>query len=101
MNGVPCFIGGEVAAAGWRLAGVRVITPVAGREAEALASAMGSAPLVLLEAEWARRLPGPTLEEAQRAVVPLVLVVPGVTAGEGVPDLGVMVRAQLGLGRES
>ncbi len=45
---VPCYIGDEVSAAGFRLAGARAIVPSAGDEAAALASARQSATLILI-----------------------------------------------------
>lgn len=101
MNATAWFIGDETSAAGWRLAGVRVTVPESGREIEALQEAMAHAPLVMLESNCARALPAPVLDAAVRSVAPLVLVVPGVTGAADGVDLGAMVRAQLGLGRET
>jgi len=96
MAGIT-FIGDEVAAAGFRLAGVRVSVPQAGEEAAALAEARETADLVLIGAEVAARLPQAMVRNAVAAPVPLVLVVPDVRGRVTLPDPAAILRGQLGV----
>ena len=67
----PVYVGDEVTAAGFGLAGLRVRVPEHGDEARALASA--------------------------RAEAPLVIVVPDLDHATPLPDLALRLRKQLGL----
>jgi vacuolar-type H+-ATPase subunit F/Vma7 len=92
------YVGGAVDAAGFRLAGARVFTPEAGREASALAQARETAQVVLLSCEVAAALPRGVLEAALAALQPPVAIVP--QDGKISPlDPAERVRAQLGLER--
>lgn len=93
----PVFIGDEVAAAGFRLAGaeVRVATP--GGEAAALDSARASATLVMIDAAVATRLPPEVLRAAMRATAPLTVVVPDLQGEFDYPDLAARLHRQLGI----
>ncbi|MGD2064033.1 MAG: V-type ATP synthase subunit F [Nitrospirota bacterium] len=91
------FIGDEVAAAGFRLAGARVVVPQAGRAAEALATARDEADLVLIGAETADGLPHAVLGEAIAARSPLVFVVPDVRGRITPPDPVASLQGQLGV----
>lgn len=92
------YIGDAVDAAGFRLAGARVFTPLAGEEGAALAQARGAAQLVLLSREAAAAVPRAELEKALAALQPLVAIVP--EGDELSPlDPAERVRAQLGLER--
>jgi vacuolar-type H+-ATPase subunit F/Vma7 len=93
----PVFIGDELAAAGYRLAGVRVRVPAAGEETEALAEARSTAPLVLVCAAAAARIDLAALRTALVAVSPLVVIVPDTQGDVAVPDLAARLRTQLGL----
>lgn len=97
MRANVVFIGGEVAAAGFRLAGVRVAVPEPGEEAATLASARETADLVLLGAEVAERLPSAMVRDAVAATTPLVLVVPDVRGRVALPDAAAILRRQLGV----
>ena len=97
MQAAPLFIGDELAAAGYRLAGAKVLVPKAGEEAQALATALGGACLVLISADVAQRLPASLLAEASAALRPLLLVVPATQAQASRPDIAQRLRAQLGL----
>jgi vacuolar-type H+-ATPase subunit F/Vma7 len=92
----PVFIGEETSAAGWRLAGLRTVVPDEGDEAATLAGARAHAPLVLVGASTAARIPEPALRAAQAALAPLTLIVPDLS-GEPVPDIAARLRHQLGL----
>lgn len=91
------FIGDEVSAAGYRLAGVRTYVPSRGEEAAVLAAARAQAALVLIAAQSAAQVPGVELAVALSAMKPLVLVVPDVRGAAQPPDLGKLVRKQLGM----
>jgi vacuolar-type H+-ATPase subunit F/Vma7 len=93
----PVYLGDEVSAAGYRLAGLRTRVPERGGEAAALSVARAEAPLVLVSATVAARIADDALRDAQIALTPLVLVVPDLAAGALVPDLAARLRKQLGL----
>lgn len=93
----PIFLGDEVSAAGFRLAGLRVRVPPPGEEASFLEAARREAELVLLSAECAARLPASLLRRALAATLPLVLVVPDLLGRAEPPDLAARLLAQLGI----
>jgi len=93
----PVFLGDEVSAAGYRLGGAIVRTPVKGEEASFFEWARREAPLVLVTAEVATRLPPGLLARAFAAGQPLVLIVPDVRRRVAPPDLARSVRRQLGM----
>lgn len=94
---IPCYIGDEVSAAGFRLAGARVIVPGPGDEAAALAAAREAATLVLIAADVANRISPAELAFAQAAVAPLTLIVQDLRQEMPMPDLATRLRVQLGL----
>ena len=91
------FVGDATSAAGFRLAGVRAIVPTPGQERAALRTAREHAPLVLLAASVAARVPASELSVALAALTPIVAVVPDITGGAAPPDLAARLKAQLGL----
>jgi vacuolar-type H+-ATPase subunit F/Vma7 len=93
----PIYLGDEVAAAGFRLAGVETSVVAQGGEAAALAAAREAAPLVLVSAAVAAGIPDAELRRATAALAPLVLIVPDLTQSAPVPDLAARLRRQLGL----
>lgn len=93
----PVYLGDELAGAGFRLAGVDARVPERGGEASALAAARESAPLVLVSAAVAARIPEAEMRAATGALSPLVLVVPDLVGGTPLPDLGARLKQQLGL----
>ena len=95
--GAPVYLGDEVSAAGWRLAGAAVRTPRRGEEAAALAWACTQAPLVLVSAAVAAGIAVPLLRTALLGLSPLVLVVPDREGRVPLPDLAARLREQLGL----
>jgi vacuolar-type H+-ATPase subunit F/Vma7 len=97
MSAAPVYLGDEVSAAGFRLAGLQVRVPQRGDETTALSSARADAPLVLVAATVAARVAGRELRVALAAVTPLVLIVPDLAGGTPVPDLAQRLRRQLGL----
>jgi vacuolar-type H+-ATPase subunit F/Vma7 len=91
------FVGDATSAAGFRLAGVRAIVPPTGGERAALRTARKAAPLVLVSASVAARVPPAELSAALAALAPIVAVVPDLTGAAAPPDLAARVKAQLGL----
>jgi vacuolar-type H+-ATPase subunit F/Vma7 len=93
----PIYLGDELSAAGYRLAGARVRTPAAGEAAQALAWAREQAPLVLLSAAVAAQIGEAALRPALAALAPLVLIVPDPQGQAPLPDLAARLRGQLGI----
>ena len=93
----PVYIGDEVSAAGYRLAGARVAVPEPGGESAALADARAEAPLVLVSAAVAARIAERELRAALAALAPLTLIVPDLRGEVAVPDVASRLRHQLGL----
>jgi vacuolar-type H+-ATPase subunit F/Vma7 len=93
----PVYLGDEVSAAGFRLAGLQTRTPQRGEETSALSSARAEAPLVLVAATLAARIAEGELRAAMAALSPLVLIVPDIDGATPVPDLALRLRRQLGL----
>jgi vacuolar-type H+-ATPase subunit F/Vma7 len=91
------YLGDEVSAAGYRLAGAIVATPRAGEETAALAWARARAPLVLVSSLVAQRIAEPLLRTALSTLAPLVLIVPDLQGEAPLPDLAARLRGQLGL----
>ncbi len=91
------FIGDEVTATGFRLAGARVTVAEPGRETRLLQEAREAADLVLVTAEVARTIPERVLRDAFKSEKPLVLVVPDARWRVEPPDLAAGLRRQLGL----
>ena len=94
---VPAFIGDEVTATGYRLAGARVRVPDAGGETAALAAARAESPLVLITAACAARVDADALRAALAALSPVVAIVADAQNGAAPPDLAARLRGQLGL----
>jgi vacuolar-type H+-ATPase subunit F/Vma7 len=91
------YLGDEISAAGWRLAGVHVRTPTPGRAQSALAEACAHAEVVLLSARLAAEVGERPLRSVLSATSPLVLVVPDLDGKVPVADLAARLHAQLGL----
>jgi vacuolar-type H+-ATPase subunit F/Vma7 len=86
----PAYIGDEISAAGYRLAGAQVTVPGDGAASAALEVARASSPLVLISAAVAAGIDAAQLRAAMMALQPLVLIVPDVQ-GEA------RLRGQLGM----
>ena len=91
------YLGDEIGATGFRLAGAEVRVPGAGEEAAAFASALAEAELVLVSAPVAARLPARVLDRALAALSPMTVVVPDLAAESPWPDPAERLRRQLGL----
>ena len=94
---VCAFIGDEVSAAGFRLAGVDVHVPAPERIADLFRRLTGESQLVLITAEVAAWLPEDLLDRTLMAARPLVLVVPDVRDRVSAPDLSPLLRRELGM----
>ena len=93
----PVFIGDEVTASGWRLAGARAIVVDAGTVAQAFEAALDDADLLLITAAAAAGLDGERLDAAVRRAEPPVLVVPDAAERIAPPDLDRQVDRVLGI----
>ena len=91
------YLGDEVSAAGYRLAGATVRTPAPDQAAAALVEACAQAQLVLLSSRLAAAVGERSLRDALSVTAPLVLLVPDLEGEVPVPDLAERLRAQLGL----
>lgn len=93
----PIYIGDEVSAAGFRLAGLRVRVPAAGESQRELEWAMQQAPLVLLSTTAAAEIPQQRLDDYLSSRSPAVVVVPDVHGAVPMSDLSTRLRKQLGM----
>lgn len=95
---LPVFIGDEVTATGYRLAGIEIRVPVTPDATEQeLARARGSASLILISAEYAGHVQAGKLREAVSRAAPPVLIVPDAAGRVAVPALAASARATVGL----
>jgi len=93
----PIYLGDEVTAAGYRLAGAQVRTPAPGESGAALEEAHARSELVLVSAAVAADLDAAQLRSALLALSPLVLIVPDGQGRVVRPDLAARLRGQLGM----
>ena len=93
----PIYLGDEVTAAGFRLAGVQVRVPAPGEAGAAFEEARALAPLVLVSAAVAIHIDPALLRTALTALQPLVLIVPDAQGEVPRPDLAARLRGQLGM----
>jgi len=96
--GGAAFIGDELTATGFRLAGLETLTPAPAGVAAAFADCQRRAALVIVTAECARHLPQDQLKAALLADAPIVAVIPDVLARVEPPLLGSRVKSLLGIG---
>jgi vacuolar-type H+-ATPase subunit F/Vma7 len=96
MAGV-IFIGDEVTAQGFRLAGAETYVPSKDAVAATVAEALREAELVLITADAAARLDADALERAVREASPLVLVIPDAALRVMPPDPADAVEHVLGI----
>jgi vacuolar-type H+-ATPase subunit F/Vma7 len=95
--GLCAFIGDEVSAAGFRLAGIDVQVPEPAQTLPLFQRLLGEVDILLITAEAAGRLPEAGLRRAIAADRPLVLVIPDIRGHEEPPDIGAALRRQLGM----
>ena len=91
------YLGDEISAAGFRLAGVKTCAPAPGEETDALAAACAEAKLVLISAAVAAQIDDASLSRALAALSPLTLLVPDAAGKVEMPDIASRLRRQLGL----
>ena len=91
------FIGDELTAAGFRLAGIETLVPQPDAVREALADARLRAGLVVITADCARSVPSGEFEDVLLAEVPIVAVIGDVLGRTAPPDLAGRLRADLGI----
>lgn len=94
----PVYIGEELSATGYRLAGADTFVATGAAEVEALVEdALARSPLVLLGAAAAAALPPARLHALLRGIRPRVVVVPDIGDPTPPPDLSSWLRGQLGM----
>lgn len=93
----PLFIGDEVTAAAYRLAGVRTLIADKDTLATTFDEALKDTNLLLITAVCAAELPTGRIDSAMRTADPLVLIVPDAANRIAPPDLGREVDHVLGI----
>ena len=94
---VPVYIGDEVSACGYRLAGLKTHVPADNNLPAELDSIIRDAALVLLSADIAGRLPDDQRERLLARIHPPVVVVPDVRGHAQLADMATRLRKQLGV----
>lgn len=94
---LPVYIGDEVSACGYRLAGLETHVPADNNLPAELDSIIRDAALVLLSADIAGRLPDDQRERLLARVKPPVVVVPDVRGHAQLADMATRLRKQLGV----
>jgi len=94
---VPVFIGDEVSAAGFRLAGVRIRTPVPPHLPAVLDWARKNSSLIMITAEYLSMLNTDEQQQLVSQLVPPVAVVPDIRMKTPVVDLSTQMRSHLGV----
>ena len=91
------FIGDEVTAAGFRLAGFEVYIPAAEEVTGVLVKLSEEMELVIITAEMAQAIPDQFLHQAIVRGRPLILVIPDIRRRLQPVDLSAGLRQQLGM----
>lgn len=95
---LPLFIGDEVTAAAYRLAGLEIeITAPSDAKARLASALRRKPPLILITAACAGAVPAEALDAALAAFAPPVVIVPDAMAARPGPDLAARVDATLGI----
>lgn len=97
MSAPTIFLGDEVSAAGYRLAGVDTRVPSPGDEAICFEKALKEGRVVLIGSRCARVIPPASLEAALALLSPLVMVVPDWDGTQLASEPANKVRRVLGL----
>lgn len=95
--GTAVFIGDEVTAAGFRLAGVESVVSDPKDAAKSLKVASKNATLVIMTSDLARAVPVQELELALLAEKPALAIIPDVRMRAPMPDLAERLRRVLGI----
>ena len=93
----PAFIGDELTATAFALAGVDVFVPEQKALAAIFQAALAERELILITADRAADLPAAELEAALAATAPMLVVVPDLRGLSAPPDLAGRVYAALGV----
>ncbi|WP_455200574.1 V-type ATP synthase subunit F [Kaarinaea lacus] len=93
----PVFIGDEVTAAGFRLAGVRIRIPEQEELSRVVEWANNNTSLIFITAEYAARLSQDQQNRLLSQQNPPVVVIPDIRSNTPVQDLATQLRAQLGV----
>ena len=93
----PVFIGDEVTAAGFRLAGVRIRIPEEEELSRVVEWANNNTSLIFITAEYAARLSQDQQNRLLSHKDPPVVVIPDIRTNTPVQDLATQLRAQLGV----
>ena len=98
---VPEYLGDEVSAAGYRLAGMNVTITETSMTVDRLLSLIRQAcartSLVLIGSETAARLPHTELDALLASVEPALVIAPDIRCHAPAPDLATRLRKQLGM----
>jgi len=95
--GSAIFIGDELSASGFRLAGIETLVPALGAIEPVLEEARTRASLIIMTADLARHISAPRLEAAMLAERPTLAIIPDVLVRAPMPDLVSRLRRILGI----
>ena len=94
---LPVFIGDEVSAQGYRLAGLKTLVPGEEDLLALIRRGCEQAPLVLIDAGLVQAIPGAVLDELLAGIAPPVVIVPAVRGAAPMSDVATRLRRQLGV----
>lgn len=93
----PVFIGDEVSAAGFRLAGIRIRTPSTEELSGVISWAQKNTSLILITADYLSKLEKPLQQKLVSQLQPPVAVIPDVRLTTPLADLASEMRSHLGV----
>lgn len=93
----PVFIGDEVSAAGFRLAGMRIRTPLPEELPAVLSWANKNTSLILITAEFLEKLDKTMQQQLVSQLEPPVAVIPDIRVNTPIADLATQLRSHLGV----
>jgi len=91
------FIGDEISAAGFRLAGLDVLVPESGEEKYILDKINKNTDFIIITAQIAAAVPQHTMDHLMQIDRPLLLVITDMRNHMSSPDLALSLRSQLGM----
>jgi vacuolar-type H+-ATPase subunit F/Vma7 len=94
---LPVFIGDEVSAQGYRLAGLQTLIPGEGDLLALVKLCCEQAPLVLIDASVAQAIPAAALDALLTGLAPPVVIVPAVRGTAPMSDIATRLRRELGV----
>lgn len=95
--GAVIFIGDELSASGFRLAGIETLVPKPDAVGSAFEAARARSSLIIITADTARQIPAAQLETAMLAETPALAIIPDVMFRTPPPDLARRLRSVLGI----